>query len=347
MSIEAKYIKDSIHNQLNELAIADIMGSYSQSPMILLMELSNPMILPITGSDYQVKTTCTLCAGSEIRTKPWSRKPCECPTNIFQVELSGNITKYGHDGTLRCGCYFDPETNEPSDNLDAQIWYGCDKHYGGPGHEMPSDPEYLHCGSALKQIIQFGTIPLTAIRFPGSFGLTGVSGVELPPSVTDTSYMFADCSRSNFDIKLNTQNVTNMHGMFSRAGFWSSSITLDMGRVKDASYMFANSSFSGNLIINGTHELEDTRYMFANINHMEPITNNLSKLSMGKVAHADFMCSMANMYENPEPLNWDTSSLITWDKIFGGPYPSMGNLAKSNSVLIEKLKEKDPTQICI
>jgi surface protein len=122
--------------------------------------------------------------------------------------------------------------------------------YTNPGtHTVTINVEsdgYVHTlfttyNTTLIQCTSFGTVGLTKVAFNGSTHLTTVP-THIPPSITDMSFMFYNCSLNSDISKWDVSNVTNMNYMF---GYAKLNCDISNWNVKnaDVSDMFHASSF--------------------------------------------------------------------------------------------------------
>ena len=171
----------------------------------------------------------------------------------------------------------------------------------------------------LIDIKQWGNIGIVSYygSFFGCTNLTGISATDSPILSGDIRFMFQNCTllgttttnMSNW----NTQNVTNMGGLFLSATNFNSDIsTWNVSNVTNMDSMFTNTKFNQNLNSWNVSNVTNMTSMFA----FTPFNGNISSWDTSKVTSMLNMFAAATLF-NQNISSWNVSNVTNMQSMFG------------------------------
>ena len=156
--------------------------------------------------------------------------------------------------------------------------------------------------------------------FYGCDELTFIEGIENlnTENVTDMSGMFYGCSAlTTLDVsKFDTKNVTDMSGMFSRCSLTTLDVSnFDTKNVTDMSDMFGSCSLTTLDVSNfDTKNVTDMRYMFIGCGYLE--TLDLSNFDTKNVTDMSVMFCGCDHLETLDLSSFDTKNVTDMRQMF-------------------------------
>jgi surface protein len=199
--------------------------------------------------------------------------------------------------------------------------------------------------SGIVGVSSWGDVGLTSLSgaFSGASNLASVPNT-LPPTVTDTSYMFSGVREFNQHIGgWDVSNVTNMRGMFAWADFDPDIAGWDVSSVTDMGYMFeGNMRFNEDIGQWNVSNVTNMEFMFNGDDGLGSRFNqNLSAWDVSNVTTMRGMFRWADSFDQPldswnvskvtdmrgmfynTPFNqdldsWDVSNVTTMSYMFAG-----------------------------
>ncbi len=138
------------------------------------------------------------------------------------------------------------------------------------------------------------------------------NAVDLAPSVTDTSYMFAYTPQFNELVDFKTSNVKNMMAMFGGATVFNQPVNFDTRSVTNMRSMFWSARAFNQRVYFDTHNVTDMRAMF-----MYAIDfNQPTKFDTRNVTNMSNMFRGAKSFN--QPVYFDTRNVTNMRAMFSG-----------------------------
>ena len=117
--------------------------------------------------------------------------------------------------------------------------------------------------AGIKKMSNFTISGTTAQQLFRNFKGTSIDFFNVDTSaITNTSYMFKDCTNLNNITLFDTSNVTNMENMFENCELLANVPFFDTSKVNKTNYMFQGCSSLTSIPAFNISEVTDMRYMF-------------------------------------------------------------------------------------
>ena len=169
----------------------------------------------------------------------------------------------------------------------------------------------------ITAVTNWGDLGTDFISLSGA--LDGTTNLTLlpanfPPSVTDTSFLFAGSTYNGNDISgWDVSHVTNMSFMFPGSQFNGDISRWDVSSVTDMGYMFPVSQFNGDISRWDVSSVTDMDTMFSGAQ----FNGDISRWDVSSVQN------MGSMFNNTSAFNqdisgWDVSYVTSMDSMFSG-----------------------------
>jgi surface protein len=174
--------------------------------------------------------------------------------------------------------------------------------------------------SLITDVSQWENLGLTSLRaaFYYATELTSVP-TNIPPTVTDMSYMFAGASKFNQDISgWNTTNVKNMSSMFESATAFNNNnrpLSWNTENVTNMSGMFYDArAFNQDISGWDTKNVTDMNFMFYDAS---AFNQDISRWNTKNVTDMSFMFYDASAF-NQDISGWNTTNVTIMNSMFAG-----------------------------